>query len=164
MGILSLPADRPGEFVVRYNQHLPQGFRVLRAERVADRTPALMRAINAASWSVLLRGQGTEEISKRLEWLQGVDSFVVKRETNKGSREIDVRPFLYAVVGVQTVDTGTVIQCYSGLGNEANLRMNELGELLGFDRSAVITRTGQFKGGDHYYSPWESRLGMEKKL
>ena len=33
-----------------------------------------------------------------------------------------------------------------GLGNEANLRMNELGELLGFDHlSAVITRTGQFK-------------------
>jgi radical SAM-linked protein len=149
----------PDEFVVRYNQHLPQGFRVLRAERVADRTPALMRAINAASWSVLLRGQGTEEISKRLEWLQGVDSFVVKRETNKGSREIDVRPLLYAVVGVQTVDTGTVIQCYSGLGNEANLRMNELGELLGFDHlSAVITRTGQFKKvGDHYYSPLGNR-------
>ena len=83
---------------------------------------------------------------------------MVKRETNKGSREIDVRPLLYAVVGVQTVDTGTVIQCYSGLGNEANLRMNELGELLGFDHlSAVITRTGRLKVGDHYYSPLGNR-------
>lgn len=151
----------PEEFVRCYNQHLPKGLEVLWAERLPEKTPTLMGEINAASWRLFLpqTSGGPEQIKARWEWLQGVDSFVVKRDTKKGSREIDIRPFLFDVYEIAPSSIGTVFDCLCGLGNEANLRMEELGDLLGFDHlEATITRTGQFKKvGNHYFPPLGNR-------
>lgn len=151
----------PGEFVTLYNQHLPKGLEVLRAERRPEKTPTLMGEINAASWGVSLPkvSGSVEQVRARWQWLQDVDSFVVKRKTKKGSRELDVRPFLFAVSEIASTSTDIVFECLCGLGNEANLRMEELGELLGFDHlEATITRTGQFKKvGNRYIPPLGNR-------
>ena len=149
----------PMEFIDRYNQHLPKGFRILQAESLQEGTPALMREINAGSWRLEIPSKSPHEIAGRLRWLEGVDSFVVKRETKKGIREVDVRPFLFSVSQIQTKSTGAVLECLCGLGKEGNLRMEELGELLDFAHvESIITRTGQFKKvGDRYFPPLGKR-------
>lgn len=147
------------EFITRYNRHLPLGIEVLYAEHLGDGTPALMSEITAASWRLCLAQRSADEIRERWAWLQGVDSFVVRRETKKGSREVDVRPFLFAVPEILPSPTGATVHCLCGLGHEANLRMEELGALLGFAHlEATITRTGQFrKVGDLYRPPVGNR-------
>jgi hypothetical protein len=94
-------------------------------------------------------------IGKRWQYLQNVDSFVIRRETRKGSREVDVRPFLFSVDQIVQTTAGTTFECWCGLGNEANLRMNELGALLCFAHlDALITRIGQFERvGNSYFPP-----------
>lgn len=150
----------PEAFMTAYNEQLPEGFRVLRAEELAEDAPALQSTISAARWKVVLPDLDVaQEIKARWEELQGLDSFVVRRETKKGSREIDVRPFLFQVEGIVHDSTGTCFECLCGLGNEANLRMDELGVLLGFSHlEALITRIGQFRRvGNSYFPPLGSR-------
>ncbi|MCK9526194.1 MAG: TIGR03936 family radical SAM-associated protein [Limnochordia bacterium] len=147
----------PKIFVEHYNDHLPQGFRVLRAEQQATSTQALQGEINTALWRVFLPGNSVdaEMIGKRWQYLQNVDSFVIRRETRKGSREVDVRPFVFSVDQIVQTAAGTTFECLCGLGNEANLRMDELGALLCFAHlDALITRIGQFKRvGNSYFPP-----------
>ncbi|HHT69598.1 MAG TPA: TIGR03936 family radical SAM-associated protein [Limnochordia bacterium] len=149
----------PEEFVKIYNQHLPKGFEVLRAQRLPDHAPTLQAQINAASWRVSLPKVSADAIKERWQWLQEVDSFVVRRETKKGSRDVDVRHFLFSVGAIVQSPTGVVFDCLAGLGNEANLRMEELGQLLCFAHlEATITRMGQFKKvGNLYVPPLEDR-------
>lgn len=151
----------PEYFVEHFNKFLPAGFEVMQAERLPEGIPTLQAAIGAASWKVALpKGSASPQaIKERWENLLALDSFVVKRETKKGIREVDVRSFLFAVYEIAPSNTGTIFDCLCGLGNEANLRMEELGELLGFAHlEAEITRTGQFiKTGDRYFPPLGNR-------
>jgi radical SAM-linked protein len=151
----------PQAFVEEYNGHLPGGFKVLRAERLRGGTPTLQSEIDAARWKVALPegSADAETIEKRWQELQAVDSFMLRRETKKGSRYVDVRPFLFSVDKITQNTTGAVFECLCGLGNEANLRMDELGALLGFSHlEALITRTGQFKKvGKSYFPPLGNR-------
>ncbi len=145
----------PLEFMTLYNAHLPEGFEVLDAQCLPVGSPSLMNEINAASWRICLPSTSVSQMDERLQWLQNVDSFIVRRQTKRGIRELDVRSFLFAVTGVMSSSDGTVVDCLCGLGNESNLRMEELGELLGFSHlEATITRMGQFKRvGDQYFPP-----------
>ncbi len=151
----------PRHFVGHFNQYLPPGFEVVQAERLPEGTRSLQAVIEAASWRVSLPAGSAspQAIKERWEELLDLDSFVTKRETKKGIREVDVRSFLFAVYEIAPSATGTVFDCLCGLGNEANLRMEELGELLGFAHlEAEITRTGQFiKDGNHYFPPLGNR-------
>ncbi|NLL48312.1 MAG: DUF2344 domain-containing protein [Firmicutes bacterium] len=150
----------PEEFVARYNQHLPTGFRVLQAECLPSGTPTLQRVINAARWRIVLPATSleAERIAKRWEELQLVDSFKVQRETKKGSREVDLRPLLFEVVQISQTPTATTFECLCAVGSE-NLRMDELGSLLGFSHlEALITRIGQYhKVGNSYVPPVGNR-------
>lgn len=149
----------PEEFVRLYNRHLPQGLEILQGEHRPERTPALMREINAASWELVLPEKNPEQVQKSWMALQGMDSFEIVRETKKGSRTVDIRPFLFELSHVLPGPQGTIVRCFAGLGNEANLRIEELGLLLDFaPLGAVITRTGQYmKLGDLYRPPLGNR-------
>ncbi|MDI9485500.1 MAG: TIGR03936 family radical SAM-associated protein [Bacillota bacterium] len=149
----------PEEFVQRYNEHLPPGLQIVYAARLPEKTESLQSWINAASWRVSLPGTSPEQVEERWRQLQAVDSFVVNRETKKGSREVDIRPFVYDIFQVESYQGGTVFSCRCGLGTESNLRMEELGELLGFSHlEATVTRTGQFKKvGNSYFPPLGNR-------
>lgn len=151
----------PMEFQTLYNRHLPQGLQVVEARDLPEGTPALMRLINAASYDLFLPDKSSAEILQRWEWLQAQDTFMVARETKKGTRQLDILPLLFDLTSVQEGEVGAVVGCLCALGNAANLRMEELGALLGFEHlKAVITRTGQLiKDGAQYYPPW----GIEGK-
>ncbi|NLL42279.1 MAG: DUF2344 domain-containing protein [Firmicutes bacterium] len=149
----------PREFVEEYNRHLPRGLKVLKAERLPEKTASLQSIVNAASWKIFLPGASAEEIEERWQHLQTVDSLVVNRETKRGTREINIRPFLYDVSHIENTPAGTVIDCLCGLGTETNIRMEELGVLLGFSHlEATITRTGQFnRVGNSCFPPLGNR-------
>jgi radical SAM-linked protein len=143
------------QFMDCYNKHLPKGFQVLAAEELQEGAASLMSEINAASWEIVLPGKSAEDVEQRWGWLQSVDSFVVERETKKGTRSVNIRPLLLEVAKISPSPQGTVIHCFTAVGNEGNLRIEELGQLLDFSHlGASITRTGQFnKVGNHYRPP-----------
>lgn len=149
----------PQEFMACYNKYLPPGFRVLNAETLPEGAPALMSEINAAAWEVTVPSRSVEEVESRVKWLSGVDSFMVERKTKKGTRSLDIRPLLYDLPKISATPQGTVIHCLTGLGNEGNLRLEELGMLLDFNYlQATITRIGQFKKIENQYcSPLGNR-------
>ncbi len=146
----------PVEFQELYNGNLPQGLEVLAARSLPTGTPTLMRLINAGAYDVVIPNKSRGEILQRWEWLQSQDTFMVERETKKGTRQLNIRPFLFDLTSVQEIEQGVAVSCLCALGNEANLRMEELGRLLEFDHlDALITRTGQLiRHGSEYYPPW----------
>lgn len=145
----------PEEFLIRYNKHLPSGLEVLEAGDLPEGTPTLMSSINAASYELYIPQKTSVEISERWAWLQGQDSYPITRKTKKGTRQVDVLPFLFDLTSVQDQGTGVVVNCLCSLGNQANLRMEELGALLGFSHlESRITRTAQLiKEGPNYFPP-----------
>ena len=144
----------PQEFMERYNNHLPPGFRVLRAERLAEGAPALMNEINAALWQLELPGAAVDEVKRRWQELKGMDSFEVERETKRGTRRVNLLPLIFGLTKIEERDGAVEVHCLAGLGPEGNLRVEEMGLLLGFSPAeAVITRIGQFKKEGSRYQP-----------
>lgn len=145
----------PEEFVSRYNRVLPPGLQVFEAETLPPRTATLMSVINAATYQLIIPDQTSAEIVDRWSYLQKQDSFVVERQAKKGLRKVDVLPFLINVTAVEDLEAAVSAHCLCSLGNAANLRMDELGALLGFNHlDATITRTAQLiRDGQRYYPP-----------
>lgn len=149
----------PADFMERFTYHLPSGFQVIAAEQLAEGSPSLMNEINAALWKVALPHTSRKEIEERLRGLEARDSFVVERQTKKGNRSVDLLPLLFGVSKIEESGNGVDVHCLAGVGNEGNLRVEELGLLLGFSPAeAVITRIGQFKkAGSQYWTPLGNR-------
>lgn len=136
----------PQEFVERFNGHLPPGFRVLAAERLAPGAQALQSAVNAASWKVVVPQQSVEDLEEVWLRLQAVDSVVVERQTKKGTKRVDLRPLFLGIDEIEESSQGTVVHCYTSLGKQGNLRLDELALLLAVDPTSVtVTRTGQYR-------------------
>lgn len=135
----------PAEFIAVYNEHLPSGLKVLAAQSLPAGSYSLQRLINAASYQVVLPDRSPEEMKSRWEWLQDQDSFKVERETKRGKRSLDLLPLLYDV-NISEHEKGALLNCFCAVGSAGNLRIDELGALLGFAHlDAVITRTGQYQ-------------------
>lgn len=149
----------PKDFLTIYNKYLPRGFNVIAAENLPDGAPSLMREINVAQYNVFIPGTDAKEFDLRWSWLQDEDTFLIERQTKKKVRTIDVLPLLYDVLAIEASSDGAVIECICALGNDGNLRIEELGALLNFNpKEAVITRTAQLiKGNNHYEFPMRNR-------
>jgi radical SAM-linked protein len=149
----------PAEFMELFNRHLPPGFRVLQAAHLPQGAPSLMSGINAALWKLHLPVAAREEIQERWRRLQAEDSFVVERQTKKGTRQVDLLPLVYGLPAVLETGDAVEVHCLAALGSEANLRVEELALLLGFNPAeALVTRMGQFKKeGSHYRPPLGNR-------
>lgn len=148
----------PQEFLTRYNSVLPPGLEVLEAQTLSQGAPTLMRLINAATYELLIPNKTSSDLLERWSYLKEQDSFMVDRQTKKGIRKLDVLPFLIDLSSVQDLDGVVKVECLCSLGNEANLRMDELGALLDFEHfEAKIIRTAQLiKDGQRYYLPLRS--------
>lgn len=149
----------PGEFLTIYNEHLPQGLRLSKAEILPLGAPALMSAISVAAYDVLIPNADYEEVCERVRRLAEVDTFVIKRQTKRGTRKLDIRPLLFEAGPINAVCEGVRISVLSALGDRGNLRIDELGQLLGFSyRDVLITRTGQYiRDGENLSEP----MGIE---
>ncbi|HHU61793.1 MAG TPA: DUF2344 domain-containing protein [Natronincola sp.] len=149
----------PQEFMTIYNKHLPKGLKVVEAERLPEGASSLMKKINTAKYEVLLPNKEAKELESRWQFLRGQDTFFVQRETKRGVRELDILPFLYDVSLQGSRHDGVIIECVCALGNEGNLRIEELGALLNFNpKEVIITRTGQLiKMNNHYGLPMGNR-------
>ena len=144
----------PADFIEVYNNHIPPGFKVLQAERLAEGTPSLMSEINAALWKLKLPGMSSESLQQRWQKLQGEDKFVVERQTKKGSRQVDLLPLVHGLVRIEDVSGGAEVELMAAVGREGNLRVEEMALLLGFNQAeAVVTRLGQFKKAGSCYQP-----------
>ncbi|NLJ81165.1 MAG: DUF2344 domain-containing protein [Firmicutes bacterium] len=144
----------PLEFQTRYNEHLPSGLKVLQARlRPAD-APALMQIVDTADYRLFLPGKTLSEMEKRLDWLLALDTFLVERQTKRGKRKVNVRPLLLETPEIKDGCRGLILCCRCAVGQKGNLRMEELGMMLGFDHfSSKITRTALLVRDGGKYSP-----------
>lgn len=149
----------PREFVVRYNAHLPGGLRVVKAAPLDPNTPALMAVIRAAEYELVVAEVKRDELAERLRRLMALDTFLLERRTKKGLQKINVRPLLWEILELGSTPGGSRLLCRCAAGQKGNLRMEELGAMLGFDhRGAKITRTALLlKDGKIFRQPLEKR-------
>jgi len=148
----------PKEFTARLNSTLPAGLRVIHAVSLPAGSPALMRVINAAEYEIILAAKTPAEIEKRLAWLFGRDTFLVKRETKKRNITLNALPLLLEKPKIKPLAEGSSLTCRLAVGQAGNLRLGELGSMLEFDyREVQITRTALLiKEGEKYRVPIEN--------
>lgn len=144
----------PMNFLEHFNRFLPPGVQILAADYLPDGSPALMAEVNSALWKVEIPRASKEDLEEKWQRFRGADSFEVERQTKQGTRLVDIRPLVFGLPRLEQVDQGVEVHCLAAVGNQGNLKMEELGFVLGFNPlEAIVTRVGQYKKEGSYYHP-----------
>lgn len=88
------------DFVSRMNQTLPRGLEVLNAVKLQTGTPSISASMVGIVWKVDLGycyPGGREALEERLRWMKSQSQLFVTRRREKGSKEVDIRPYLDSV-------------------------------------------------------------------
>lgn len=87
----------PQVIKARLEEQLPEGIVLRRLKYIADRTPALMAAVNLSVFSLtvpLVDGADNVAIQAALTAFNSAQSTIYVRESPKGRREIDVKQYM----------------------------------------------------------------------
>ncbi len=133
---------READLTEKLNLVLPPGMQFVRQKTVFAKVPALAAVINWFEYETFL-----EDFNLPDEWITewlARETIVVERETRKGVKTVDIRPF---VADMKVVDDRLQIAIHSVEGRMA--KINEVLESLfaekGIDYRQFLTqRTGQF--------------------
>lgn len=155
----------PSEFVGSLNEQLPKGLRVLKAKKKKTKDN-IMATVVLASYKILAFA-GSEidmdEITKQVTKFMSNEVLMVKRQSKRGIREVDIRPLIHKL-DVIPADSLALenyekecLYCFTALlsaGSRANLKpellIKAFGDMTGISiKVKRIHRTGLFvdKGG-----------------
>ena len=88
------------EFLEKMNRAMPPEMRLSEARIVDDRHPAMMATLKAASYDILIRNaEEAEEIMEAIPVLIKKDEIPAFRKTKTGTKEVDIKPMIYALNG-----------------------------------------------------------------
>jgi radical SAM-linked protein len=131
----------------RLNQALPPGFEFLEAKPILGKSESLSFIINLALYEVEL-DYPEAEINAKIQSILSQKNLLVKRVTQQGLKEIDVRKHIVKLE-CEGEDSETKMKMFLGLGTEGYVRPQEV-LIYGFgleDRkvlSLLFKRTGLF--------------------
>lgn len=114
----------PEDFVNRLNSVLPKGIRITAAKGVDNSFPALMAIAEKADYRIELLESDEALLSKLatvITQIQNSQEIIIKRKSNKGTKEINIRPRIYAIRL-----EGNAILCTLASSNTENLRPDVL--------------------------------------
>ena len=137
---LQLSEPYPWDIVASLNEGFPPGIRIVDAQPIFGKTPALNAAINTAEYSVSLPRD--VELTGAVETLLASSSVLLRRTTKQGAKDVDVRPGIRELISNSGMLSMTLT-----LGQQTSPRPIELLEhLLGWPSERIlslkITRTG----------------------
>lgn len=116
----------PEEFVQKMNSAMPPEMQLISARAVDDKHPALMAALKAASYEILIRddAQG-EKITAAIGPLLEKETIPAVRKTKTGMKDCDIKPLIYALTG-----RGNRLFCTLALTEREACKPNMLMEAL----------------------------------
>ncbi|NLI69799.1 MAG: DUF2344 domain-containing protein [Firmicutes bacterium] len=128
----SLP---PSLFVAGMREKLPRGLSLIDAEEVSDREPPLMQVIDAALYIAFplpggdplpegILHEGVEDIKERTE-------LIVQRVRKKGTRRVDIRPYIMELKVTGKDDGTEAIEMFLQAGSRGGAHPVELLQMIG---------------------------------
>ncbi|HHT36543.1 MAG: TIGR03936 family radical SAM-associated protein [Candidatus Wallacebacter cryptica] len=132
---LKMSADVDGcEATAALNSVLPQGFRILDAVNVPDRSEALMSIVNTAQYEVRIR-ESVQGIEEKINGVLAHKELLITVERKRKTQVKDIRDLIDALT--YDPESNTVyLQCASGLKN--NLRPMDILPFLGLSLGDVL--------------------------
>lgn len=149
----------PENFMLRLNQVLPDGLRVIDCIEINDHAESLMKIINAAVYTFVVKRQ-SYDFQNLTESILKQNSLAVESRGKKKGIKKDIRPGIYKIT-VEDNEVSVMINIWVCVGEPVNVRYDELLGLLhqqGIEPEDVmdVYRSGNFiRVGDCFYSPLE---------
>lgn len=146
-------------FVNQFNAALPPGIKVNKALPISDKASSLMKIINAAAYTFVLKKSAYDLKSWKQQILQA-ESLKIKSRGKKKDVEKDIKAGIYKIE-VNYEKEHIYITVWVSVGEPVNVRYDELHDLLidtGIlsDDITDIYRSGNYiKEGEFFYTPLE---------
>jgi radical SAM-linked protein len=148
----------PTVLVEQLNRVLPSDMEIKRCIKVDEKQPALMKTINAASYSFIL--ESNDDYLALPERIMGEEQLLVKSRGKQKGVDKDLRPGIYKIT-VLPQEESVIIKIWVNVGEPVNVRYDELRDLLvaqGVKPEAIVNifRSGNYiRIGTDFYSPLE---------
>lgn len=141
---LDFNASPPADWTEKLNDLLPEGLAIISAREIELTTPALMAAINRVHYTIGLDGISKENLEAGIASFMAEDSHIIKRNSPKGSKEVDIRS---AVLSLAHKESNLLLECRIGEG--ASPKAQEIAAAVAPGAYILfIERSGLFIEGD----------------
>lgn len=150
---------RVDDFVQRMNAVLPSAVRIREAMEISAQTPSLMKTVNVASYSFIVRS-GTLDLLEWAEEFLNNDSLIVKSRGKKKDLDKDLRPGIFKVEVNWNKDLSS-IDIWVSTGETINVRYDELLDIfikkgINHDNIVEVYRKANYiKEESIFFSPLE---------
>lgn len=151
-------AMEPQVLVEKLNRALPPDMEIKQCVVLEEKLPALMKTINAASYSFVLKSN--DDYSALVDGIMAEGQLLVKSRGKKKGVEKDLRPGIHKITVISEKES-VIIKIWVNVGEPINVRYDELRDLLldrGIKPEALIDifRSGNYiRVGTDFYSPLE---------
>lgn len=148
----------PKVLVEQLNQVLPPDMEIKQCIKLDEKGPALMKSINAASYSFILEAK--QDYSALPDRIMAEEKLLVKSRGKKKGVDKDLRPGILKIT-VTSQGESVIIKVWVKVGEPVNIRYDELRDMLitqGVEPEAIldIYRSGNYiRVGADFYSPLE---------
>ncbi|MDD3894721.1 MAG: DUF2344 domain-containing protein, partial [Syntrophomonadaceae bacterium] len=122
--------------------------------------PALMKTVNAAGYSFVVKGVSQSELQQQLDNLIKMPVFLVKSRGKKKDVDKDLKPGIYKIE-VKGQEDSVIINLTVAIGEPVNIRFDELKDLLlsaGIreeNLTDVYRKANYIKIEENYFTPLE---------
>jgi len=150
----------PEWFVMQLNSVLPAYIKINRMIEIDSKEPALMKTVNAAGYSFVVKGVSQSELQQQLDNLIKMPVFLVKSRGKKKDVDKDLKPGIYKME-VKGQEDSVIINLMVAIGEPVNIRFDELKDLLlsaGIreeNLTDVYRKANYIKIEENYFTPLE---------
>lgn len=150
----------PEWFVMQLNSVLPPYIKINRMIEIDSKEPALMKTVNAAGYSFVVKGVSQSELQQQLDNLIKMPVFLVKSRGKKKDVDKDLKPGIYKIE-VKGQEDSVIINLTVAIGEPVNIRFDELKDLLlsaGIreeNLTDVYRKANYIKIEENYFTPLE---------
>ncbi len=147
------------EFIAKMNGVLPLGMEIQRCIKLEDKQAALMKIINAASYTFILKNSDYDYAALP-DTLMSQDKLLVKSRGKQKGIDKDLRPGIFEIT-VNFHEESVMISILVNVGEPVNVRYDELLDLLKdhgvqYEEVLDIFRSENFmRTGNIFCSPFE---------
>lgn len=145
------------DFMARVNAVLPPGLRIEQCQEIKTGTPSLMKVINAAQYTFMIK-RGVLNLEAIVAEIMQQSQILIKGRGKNKSLLKDLRPGLYKMT-VATGGEADLIRALVSVNEPVNIRYDELLDVFtehGIDKRIILEfwRQGNYiKKGACFYSP-----------
>ncbi|NLV20433.1 MAG: DUF2344 domain-containing protein [Syntrophomonadaceae bacterium] len=145
------------EFIDRLNEVLPPALTILDCQQIEENAPALMKIINTAEYTFVLR-TGTTDLQSLTEEILTRDALLVQSRGKNKNIKKDLRPGLYQM-NIDATEAYDMLSVMVSINEPLNIRYDELQDLFseyGISAKDItdIFRQGNYiKEDQNFYSP-----------